>query len=384
MTPAEKILEKNLVTSGLSSSEADRVLAALKDRAFFSARCESVRHLQTARQAVAGMLAQKAEEGEAMPSRASVLSAIMESAKKEGLATGEGGLTDPGSVERARVIADTNAGLAQGYCAMACQSTDAARLAFPAQELVRAEAREKPRDWKARWTAAGGRLYGGRMAALKEDPVWSAISRFGVPYPPFDYGSGMGVEEISRREAIDLGIIGPDYAPEGDLNEDFNKTMEAQLDFKGDDDPGWQFLKDSFGDQVKHEGGKVKWQADIIREAINDPKTVRLGKSRHEASGGMNLTMNPGNFGHIQKRHLGAAEKDGRNIPLKESELAIIPHVWRTPDRVETDEKRGGIIFELDSCDGGTYCLVVRRYKQAAELKTFYKKKGAQPPDYSI
>ena len=78
-------------------------------------------------------------------------------------------VADPASVERARVIADTNSRLAQGYCARAAESTDAARLAFPAQELVREESRRSPRDWKARWAAAGGRLYGGRMAALKED-----------------------------------------------------------------------------------------------------------------------------------------------------------------------------------------------------------------------
>jgi hypothetical protein len=40
---------------------------------------------------------------------------------------------------------------------------------------------------------AGGQIFGGRMIALKSDPIWTAISAFGTPYPPFDYNSGMWV-----------------------------------------------------------------------------------------------------------------------------------------------------------------------------------------------
>lgn len=83
--------------------------------------------------------------------------------------------------------------------------------AYPAQEFLRVEAREKERsDWPQRWQAAGGQIFeGGRMIALKNDPVWETLSRFGLPYPPFDFGSGMGVEDISRKEAEALGLISP-------------------------------------------------------------------------------------------------------------------------------------------------------------------------------
>ena len=48
------------------------------------------------------------------------------------------------------------------------------------------------------------------MVALINHPGWSRLSRFGTPWPPFDYSSGMGVESVSRKEAVALGVIGPD------------------------------------------------------------------------------------------------------------------------------------------------------------------------------
>ncbi len=82
--------------------------------------------------------------------------------------------------------------------------------AFPAQELFRAESRLHTRDWPSRWTDAGDDFYGGgRMIALKSDPVWTAISAFDLPYPPYDYGSGMWVRDISREETESFGLIEP-------------------------------------------------------------------------------------------------------------------------------------------------------------------------------
>ncbi|MCD8298621.1 MAG: hypothetical protein LUD39_02525 [Opitutae bacterium] len=67
---------------------------------------------------------------------------------------------------------------------------------------------KEPRDWPARWRAAGGQFYGnGLMAALKDDPIWRRISAFGEPTPPFDYGSQMGLSDIDAGEAVELGLI---------------------------------------------------------------------------------------------------------------------------------------------------------------------------------
>lgn len=378
MTAKERILAKSLVTSGLSAAEADRVRAGLKDRAFFSARCESVRHLQAAQKQVADWLGSERRADGALASRASAVSAIMASARKEGLAAGDGTVADPGSAARAKVIVDTNAGLARGYVARAQQSSLGARLAFPAQELIRAEERREKRDWRGRWQAAGGRLYGGRMIALKEDPVWVRLSRFGVPYPPFDFGSGMGVDEVDRDTCLALGVFSEEYMPEGDIVEDFNATLEAELEFKGADDPGWRFLKDSFGDQVKYQAGKIRWQADIIRDALKKPASIHFGSSAHPASAKLNLTMPKDMFTHELKRHIGAAEKEPANVPLTEKEAELIPHVWRHPERVKRDVDTGASYYEMEAADGGTYRLIVDIFPAEARMRTFYKMKGAR------
>ena len=85
-------------------------------------------------------------------------------------------------------------------------------IAHPASKLVRTGFRENPRDWQARWEAAWqscggqGALYG-EMVALNDSPIWSALSDFGLPYPPFAYGSGMGVSYVTLDEAKQLGLI---------------------------------------------------------------------------------------------------------------------------------------------------------------------------------
>ena len=273
MTPAEMLLAKRLVASGLSSAEAERVCAALRERAFFSARIESVRFLQDARKAVADYLAHAEKEDGTMAARADAISAIMRRAREEGISTGTGGVTDPGSVARARLVADTNAAMAAGYCQRRAQGTRGARLAFPALRLVRVEDREKPRDWMSRWNIARQSLgaassatiaasQGGPFVALKEDPIWSAISRFGTPYPPFDFNSGMGVEEVPFDECKSLGLVTDDYDPRGDIDDGFNRRMEAELEFRGDDDPEWKWLKAAYGDQINREGGKITWSQE--------------------------------------------------------------------------------------------------------------------------
>ena len=260
MTAAEKMLEKELVASGLNSREWEIVQAGLRDRAFFSSRVESVRFLQEARDRLVDLLSSARNEDGALTSRAQLVSDFMRSARDQGIATGKGGLTDPGSAPRAKVIVDTNAGLARGYAGFVAGSTKGARMAYPAQELVRLEERRQPRDWASRFKAAGGELRGGRMVALKDDSVWARLSRFGTPYPPFDYDSGMGLDDVSFEECVSLGLLQEDWVPEdpGPV-EKFNATLEADLSVSGEDDPAWRWLKDSFGAQIERADGKVRW-----------------------------------------------------------------------------------------------------------------------------
>ena len=130
--------------------------------------------------------------------------------------------------------------------------------AFPAQEFLRIESRRMPReDWPARWQEAGGRFFDGRMIALKNDPVWTKLSRFGRPWPPFDFGSGMGLEDIDRDQAEALGVIAPDQQPLAQ-DADFNKNLNADVSSLGEDLAGK--LSQWFGDRVKIEGDTAEWK----------------------------------------------------------------------------------------------------------------------------
>jgi len=81
---------------------------------------------------------------------------------------------------------------------------------FPAQALVRVLTDVPERiDWPSRWLSEGGRLFEGRMIALKWEPIWSKISEFELPWPPFQLGSGYDVEDVDCDEARSLGFSIP-------------------------------------------------------------------------------------------------------------------------------------------------------------------------------
>lgn len=140
---------------------------------------------------------------------------------------------------RLRLVLETNIDLARGYGGYA-QSQDADILSeFPAWELYRAEERNEPRDWPARWEDAGGEFFPGtsdypegRMIALKDDPIWTEISAFDLPYAPFDYNSGMDVRDIDREEAEALGLIGKEEEV-SPAKLDFNRGVQASPNARG-------------------------------------------------------------------------------------------------------------------------------------------------------
>ena len=394
MTPEENLLLRNLTASGLPSGEWARIPAALRDRAFFSSRVESVRFLDACRTRIAELLAAARNADGAVTSRAQAVSDIMRAARRSGIATGRGGLLDPGSAARAALIVDTNAAMAAGYARAEIANAYGARLAFPAQELVRVEPRRLPRNWPAIWQARGGTLRRGRMVALKDDPVWLRISRFGHPYPPFDFNSGMGVEDVSRAEAVDLGLIADDYRPpEESPLAAFNDGLQAEL--KVGDGNLLGELRRIFGDQIRNDGGTIRWRQDLIREAFtsNKPFTIKIGcaterlksllpdKIPAEHIDGKPFIVN-GNWlekkrkdGSSHRDHFYPLEYRETNIPLTVEDLELIPSIWREPDTVS--DKTGdkwNILCEQNALDGGVYKLVVNVEKDPT-IVTFYKTK---------
>ncbi len=88
------------------------------------------------------------------------------------------------------------------------------------------------------------------MIALKSDAVWTNLSRFGRPYPPFDYGSGMGVEDVDRDEAIELGLL-PKDEPVDEVP-DFDLALESEVSLdRIPEDLREQFIKDTPNAEVR-------------------------------------------------------------------------------------------------------------------------------------
>jgi len=187
-----------------SSADLARLPAAIRRQALFSARLNKLGPLAQIGADLKGIL----DGGKSMSeSRRDIRKALAEAGYQPPEGSG-GGLLDHTSRTRLDLILRQNVRAARGYGKWAADMDPDRLDLWPAQELVRVFARDNPRGtWRARWEAEGGKTFGGRMVALKTDPIWAAISRFGTPYPPFDYGSGMGVMDVARDEAERLGLI---------------------------------------------------------------------------------------------------------------------------------------------------------------------------------
>lgn len=147
-----------------------------------------------------------------------------------------GTITDLTSDQRLNLTIRTNADMARGFGQWKQGQDDELLDLWPAQELYRGEDRDEPRDWPAIWTAAATEtdltaleVYHrtGRFIALKDSPIWLAISDFGQPYPPFKFQSGMWVRDIDAPTARDLGFTWETIKTEDrEFDEGFETSVE--------------------------------------------------------------------------------------------------------------------------------------------------------------
>jgi len=90
----------------------------------------------------------------------------------------------------------------------ALQSDWATESGAPAFSLISSGSQKFDRDWQRDWTDAGGSVKGKTMAALRNSPVWLALSDFGFPFPPFSMDTSKTIEVLMWDEAEDLCIEG--------------------------------------------------------------------------------------------------------------------------------------------------------------------------------
>lgn len=285
----DSISARTPIGSVLRSADWARVPVALRQRAQFSAGVESARLLQSIQDRLQAQIKLQREQlangKTATFDRSSFIDEIRRIAREEGLTPQDpskaGGLQDITSIPRLGLIYDMQNSMAQGHARWKLDQSEGALLLWPAQEFVRVEDRQAPRqNWPERFAAAAVAAgddqalaafqASGRMIALKTSGLWAKLSRFDVPWPPFDFQSGMGLEDVDRDTAVELGLMGPaDKLQPAEA--DFNEQLQASV--AGLDGELTKFLKESFGDQVKVEGDTVWWKGDRKGKALARPKS---------------------------------------------------------------------------------------------------------------
>lgn len=218
MSIADIILQKVPFPTHLDSEEIRASVAeAIRQRAFYSARMACKSYLEQLQRICAAFARGDINGADARRRAQSVL---------DGLGLSDPSsyrMVDPGSMQRLNLILKTQRAMAASVARLDGQSP-AILDQWPAWRLERYGSRAAPRqDWMARWTAAGQSVgWEGasrrEMVALKSSPIWRALGKgtggfrdaLGNPYPPFAYGSGLSWTDVTREEAVRLGLLGED------------------------------------------------------------------------------------------------------------------------------------------------------------------------------
>jgi hypothetical protein len=239
---ALKVLDqKQVFPTSLDSAALKQLDAGTRRQAFFSATNNLSGVLDGIKDGVASILnpAQEQREDRVTENNpkgnvttgmdpASARLKIKQLFQKFGYNPGEdirGTIKDLSSDARINLVVKTNVELAQGAGRFIQENSDPDVVdLWPALELVRFESRAKPRDWQERWRTAAGasgdddaaRMLddNGRMVARKDSPIWDSLGDSDLfpdaldnPFPPFAFNSGMWTMEVSRDEAIEMGLI---------------------------------------------------------------------------------------------------------------------------------------------------------------------------------
>jgi len=197
---------KTNVPSQARSREWDAVDAQLRERAFFMASVSQAKTLNQFRH-----VASKVASGAMGPAEArEALRRALETSGYHAEPGLEGAIKDLSSLQRQKASLDTNVALAQGW---ALRQESLGDVMHPAWELFRAGSARRPRDWPAIWNEKAqqvnweGVARNGRMIALVTSPIWERLSRFGHPYPPFDYNSHMRTRLVDLGACMDIGLV---------------------------------------------------------------------------------------------------------------------------------------------------------------------------------
>lgn len=260
-----KLDEREVILSPLRSAEwREKVSAQLRDRAFFSSTLENARVAQAMKDFIGDYLAKAIDPetgGLKAQGRAEFVADLRELCIREGLGkldpeTGqiaaeidEADITDLRSMARLQLIFDTQTTSAHEYGYWAQGNDPDILYAYPAQRFIRIRPVLNPRPIHAE----------NENAVRRKDNLdfWLTMNPdFGVPHGPWGFNSGMGVEDVDRIEAEELGLLasGEEIAPPDRL---LNDTLSAST---RDLDPDLRNeLKNIFGPQIRETNSRMEW-----------------------------------------------------------------------------------------------------------------------------
>jgi hypothetical protein len=269
----EKIGSKTVVTSqpDLGSIQWSAVPVGLRERAFFSATVESVRFLQRGRDIITEFLSGAREtlpNGEVAlkaGSRSEFVKQMSEFAVAEGLGPLDpklvGTIKDVTSEKRLGLIFDVQTRQAYDFGNWKQGQDPDVLNEFPAQRFIR--------EIDVKQERSSHRPFENQVALKSDLNFWLRINKdFGVPWGPWGWGCGHGVEDVDRSDAEALGLIKPGESAIP-AERDFNDRLEAST--RGLDDDMATMLKEVFGGQVDIQGDSVRWAG---KAAINSSKSV--------------------------------------------------------------------------------------------------------------
>ena len=407
----ERIARRTPVTSGLSADKWRDVPLALRDRALFSAKVENLRVVQSIQDRMLAAVrdarvTRESPDGapvDVLMTKSRFVREMRRIVEEEGLGpTGPRTIEDIRQSPRLGLIFDMAEKSAYGHAQRKVGLDENVLNMFPAQRLVRVAARREPRDWMTRWQEAGAAVgwegaIPGDMVALKTSPIWEELSVFGVPWPPFDYGSGMGLRDVRRDEAEALGLVEPGERLAGDEAEErFNAELEASV---RDLDPvKRELLKGAFGDQVKIVGGRAAWYPQAYREyyeRANDspqwnPDPFRIGAATPEAVraasqargtgrlelAGRDIRSPAGLLRHADDSHGPKSRETPKNIPMTPEDFERVPRICRFPRGAEYDGVKRTVTLRGEAPDGNIIRVVLKEGDgQTAVVQSVYKRK---------
>lgn len=389
--------------SSMSSADWEKIAPAIREKCFFSARVNNAEVLGKMRELIGEAVdSAKRSPQKALLSRDKFISEMKEYLRGKGYSMGGSKLTDITSRRRLGLIYQMNVDEAREYGRYVRGQNSDLLNAYPAWEFVRVEERRVPRsNWRERWLAAGGKIYGGRMVALKSDAVWINLSRFGRPYPPFDFGSGMGVEDVDRTEAINLGLL-PDDEPADEVP-DFECVLESEVSLERiPEDMRGQFIKDTPNAEIR--GDKLlmrdkpklqTWQdvgledAKTWKPSMKETAMPKVEAEKRLADGfsvkdplGNSATFSDETI-HWRKNPTEKEAKDsfGRliRLPMAEKCVSQSKEIWELPngmrnyivDYANDKGKHKGVAVSVNT-DGGVHTYFI---EDAKGLNLFRKGK---------